>query len=43
MTAVVNIIQDVAILCMPIQVIRNLTIPVRQKKALIVVFLLGGM
>ncbi|KAF2689161.1 hypothetical protein K458DRAFT_291797 [Lentithecium fluviatile CBS 122367] len=38
----VNIAQDVAILFMPLPMIRGLDIPVRLKKVLLVVFALGG-
>lgn len=40
--ATVNIVQDMAILFLPIVVLKRLPIPSRQKKALIVVFALGG-
>lgn len=39
----VNIAQDVIILFLPMPVLRNLDIPMRQKKALIIVFALGGL
>lgn len=39
----VNIAQDVVILFLPLPVLRKLAIPSRQKKALIVVFALGGL
>ncbi|KAF1962869.1 hypothetical protein CC80DRAFT_99403 [Byssothecium circinans] len=42
MNASINIAQDVIILLMPIWVLRGLAIPAKQKKALIIVFLLGG-
>jgi hypothetical protein len=38
-----NIIQDFIILLLPMPVLRRLVIPKRQKKALIVVFALGGL
>ncbi|KAL1605271.1 hypothetical protein SLS60_004818 [Paraconiothyrium brasiliense] len=40
--AAVNIAQDVVILFLPLTVLKSLRIPDRQKKALIVVFGLGG-
>ncbi|KAF2639294.1 hypothetical protein P280DRAFT_519485 [Massarina eburnea CBS 473.64] len=41
--ATMNIIQDVLILIMPIPVLRSLSIPAKQKRVLISVFLCGGL
>ncbi|OCL10124.1 hypothetical protein AOQ84DRAFT_289897, partial [Glonium stellatum] len=40
--AAVNIITDFAIMIFPIPVLRSLTLPLKQKRALILVFTLGG-
>lgn len=41
--AAINIVQDFVILLLPMPVLRRLSIPRRQKKALMIVFALGGM
>lgn len=42
-TAVVNIISDVFLFCLPLPIVFKLQVPTRQKIGLILIFLLGSM